>query len=94
MAIFDPNLIAALVLRKALVRATRVQRAFAEELRATQRLALATPKTRKFYRDRLPPLTPDELAQIGRAGEHHETLALHLQRARHPNRAGRSRQGR
>jgi len=66
MAIFDPNLIAALVLRKALIRAERFQMAFAKEMRAAQRPAPAAPKTRKFYRDRLPPLTPDELAQIGR----------------------------
>lgn len=66
MAIFDPNLIAALVLRKALVRATRFQRSFAKEMRVSRRPAPTVPKTRKFYRDRLPPLTPDELAQIGR----------------------------
>lgn len=66
MAIFDPNLIAALVLRKALVRAGRFQRAFAKEMRLAHRPAPAAHKTRKFYRDRLPPLTPEELAQIGR----------------------------
>lgn len=66
MAIFDPNLIAALVLRKALVSATRFQQAFAEEMRAANRPAPTAPKTRKFYRDRLPPLTPDELTRIGR----------------------------
>lgn len=67
MAIFDPNLIAARILRKALVHAERFQSAFAKETRVAQREAARNvPKTRKFYRDRLPPLTPDELAKIGR----------------------------
>jgi hypothetical protein len=60
MAVFDPNLIAALTLRKAVQRSER-----ADDARS-RAAGIRRPGRAAIRRANLPPLTPEQLSRLGR----------------------------